>query len=88
MKVYYHEGGELVVNEVCELSLPSMMSFRTLLLPRRCHAMSRRCLSKAVSGAYEMGTVLDRYKPAESYVRGWISFSQSTLAVVNLREVR
>ncbi len=53
----------------------------------RLFANQRRWLSASARGAFEMGTVLERYKPADSYYRGWLSFSQSTLAVVNLRKV-
>ena len=48
----------------------------------------RRWLAASPGGAFELGTVLERYKPADSYYRGWLSFSSSTLAVVKLRSVR
>lgn len=52
--------------------------------------LSRRWLAAAPSSsaaATEMGTVLDRFKRANSYIEGFKSFSASTLAVVQLRQV-
>lgn len=62
---------------------PAFLNFMMRLLREQ-----RRWLAASPGGAFELGTVLERYKPADSYYRGWLSFSSSTLAVVKLRSVR
>lgn len=53
--------------------------------PRR--ALARLSTSASNSMAHlEMGTVLDRYGPDRSWLKGWTSFSASTMAVVSLRK--
>ena len=48
-------------------------------------AAHRSRLLSTTSGATEMGIVMEPFQPPSSWLKGWTSFSSSTLAVVQLR---
>jgi len=61
------------------MAIPPRRSANALLL------LNRALAQPSGSNKLEMGTVIDRYKRPEGWVRSWREFTSSTLAVAGLR---
>lgn len=57
------------------------------ILRRRVALLSRGLCSASRANAFEMPDTLDRFDPNQGYLSGWRSWSASTLAIVQLREL-
>lgn len=63
-------------------------------LQRRCSARQQKMIScaqrqlasRGATGALEFGTVMDRFQPNASFLKGWGSFFQSTMQVAQIRQ--